>query len=984
MRLGIDFGTCNSSAALMIDGNLRLVKEPARQGYSFPSSIYLEELDKVLVGQLAESNKFKDITRYRKEFKRDLLQKTPYILGQNGEYEFTPQRLVTEVLKTFKQETEKITLALDKGEITDVVLTVPATYLKNKREVMEQAALDAGFTSVGLIEEPVASAIYYNDLNPASFKEEDIILVYDLGGGTFDATLIKKSGKSFQILGRPTGIENCGGIDFDRVIFEDVKNRCNEQLKKNLVARGNLPEKNFIIDFCRDIKHQLSGIENATGYIPIDYQFYDLNRDDFNRMIEPYVERTTVLCEDLIKSVGLELQDISKVLMVGGSCRIPYIQESIEKSLKSSVLLIDEPELAVCQGAASKNAVFKFKRNKKKMNKTTQTTNNKSLQTLKTIFKDRPEVLRLLDYRELDESQLTDEELARELKKRKLYPEPINFYATGRTGAGKTSLGNRLLVSEGTPMESHGRQDCTKEVQHFLMASNLQYFDLPGAGSDEDYENINRAALALKQIDDEDEEITPISQFIVRDFSNYATTKKYTDKAVKVSNWQSEQNQKLVAPDIILYVFAPHGQFLRPDRKYLRTLLKSLKKKGNNNKVIFALNIHRNIDETIKPTPQNIEDAQNKITKVYQEFYDDIPPIVEINALKGTGINQITELMCQILPLQKIGNMQQVLRDELKQFARKERSRRYRQALIYIASRLATYKVDQDFGTKSLLQEVYAAVYSFGVQIFREEDIRIDAKNATHELEDIVNNIIDDLAVQSKQSREEIITKLVRDVDYKTVTKDVMIGSEPVYGDVEIEEELPTIVEDVERQKRSNFTRGTIGTGEVVTHGIFGLGYLAEAAYNKLTTGKFESKWADNVHGSFDEAAHKYEKVAKIATEKIKRKRREIIEIKQQKEQVTEQIPFVIEREQEVGRKFLQGGYPVVENIFAIGLGIEQADPDQDLRTILEELMKSGRLQAVTLLRGYEEKINALAISSNPTQAEEEIIKVLESAFSIQ
>lgn len=182
MHIAIDFGTCNSSAALMVDGNLRLVKEPTRQGYSFLSSIYMEELDKILVGQLAESNKFKDITRYRKEFKRDLLQKTPYILGQNGEYELTPQKLVTEVLRSFKQEAEKITLALDKGEINDVVVTVPATYLKNKRDAMERAALDAGFSSVGLIEEPVAAATYYSDLNPASFQEEDIILVYDLGG----------------------------------------------------------------------------------------------------------------------------------------------------------------------------------------------------------------------------------------------------------------------------------------------------------------------------------------------------------------------------------------------------------------------------------------------------------------------------------------------------------------------------------------------------------------------------------------------------------------------------------------------------------------------------------------------------------------------------------------------------------------------------------------------------------------------------------
>ena len=359
MYLAIDLGTCNSSAALMIDGKIRLVKEPGEQGYSFPSSIYVEELNQILVGQFAESNKFKDITRYRKELKRDLLRNTPHILGKNGEHEFTTLQLITAILKNFKQEAEKVTFALDKGEVTDVVITVPATYRKNKREAMEQAAWDAGFTSVSLLEEPVAAAIYYNDLNPASFKEEDIILVYDLGGGTFDATLIKKIGKSFQVLGKPVGIENCGGIDFDRAIFEDVKNQCDEQLKEKLIARGNSnsPEQNSITDFCRKIKHQLSGIEKATGYIPINFQFYNLSRDDFNRMIEPYVEKTIILCEDLIKSEKLDLQKISKVLMVGGSCRILHIQESIENRLQSSVLLIDEPELAVCQGAAIKRII---------------------------------------------------------------------------------------------------------------------------------------------------------------------------------------------------------------------------------------------------------------------------------------------------------------------------------------------------------------------------------------------------------------------------------------------------------------------------------------------------------------------------------------------------------------------------------------------------------------------------------------------------
>ena len=160
--LAIDFGTSNSCAAVMIDGNLRLVKEPVKQGYSFPSSIYIDKSGKILVGHFAESRKIKDSSRYRNEIKPDLIQEHPYILGQNGEYEFTAQQLITEILKSFKQEAEKITIALDKGEIIDVVVTIPATYRKHKRDAMIRAAKNAGFISTQLIEEPVAAAIYYH------------------------------------------------------------------------------------------------------------------------------------------------------------------------------------------------------------------------------------------------------------------------------------------------------------------------------------------------------------------------------------------------------------------------------------------------------------------------------------------------------------------------------------------------------------------------------------------------------------------------------------------------------------------------------------------------------------------------------------------------------------------------------------------------------------------------------------------------------
>jgi molecular chaperone DnaK len=350
MHLGIDFGTCNSSAAVMVDGSLRLVKEPSKLGYSFPSSVYLTQKGEILVGQLAENNRQLDVRRYRREFKRALGKNQPYLVGERS---LTPHDLVTEVLKKLKTEAEKMLAGLGKGVITDAVATIPATYQQYKRDLMRQAAQVAGFTSVELLEEPVAAAIYYVHQNKNTFKEGEIILVYDLGGGTFDATLMKKNSTGYSILATPMGIENCGGADFDREIFRDLINRCSPNLRQQLKAKEEWRARSIVSDLCTDIKHHLSEVEEENIYIPIGQgESYQLTRKAFNQMIATHIENTIVVCDQLIESAGLKWQQIKQVLLVGGSCRIPYIKQAIKNKLGHSPLLVDEPELAVCQGAA--------------------------------------------------------------------------------------------------------------------------------------------------------------------------------------------------------------------------------------------------------------------------------------------------------------------------------------------------------------------------------------------------------------------------------------------------------------------------------------------------------------------------------------------------------------------------------------------------------------------------------------------------------
>ncbi len=186
MKIGIDFGTFYSSAAVMIGDTLKLVKDPVRHGYAFPSSVFITKQGEVLVGQAAENQRLKDLSRYRREFKRELGQDIPVILGDRS---FRVEEIIAEVLKKLKEEA----MLLDGGEVRDAVITVPAMYAQYKKKLMETAGKAAGF-EVTLLEEPVAAATYYNWQSNGNHcsSDEEIILVFDLGGGTFDVALVQK------------------------------------------------------------------------------------------------------------------------------------------------------------------------------------------------------------------------------------------------------------------------------------------------------------------------------------------------------------------------------------------------------------------------------------------------------------------------------------------------------------------------------------------------------------------------------------------------------------------------------------------------------------------------------------------------------------------------------------------------------------------------------------------------------------------------
>src|SRR5271157_2129405 len=154
MRLGIDFGTCFSSAALMEGETLTLIKDPSSLGFSVPSSIFVNPQGQVLVGKAANNQRLRDPQCYRRELKRDLGKQEPLLLGDQA---LQAWELVAHILRKIKCDADSLMTNTGRPTLTGAVLTIPATYQEHKRTLMLKAAVEAGFVAeeITLLEEPV-------------------------------------------------------------------------------------------------------------------------------------------------------------------------------------------------------------------------------------------------------------------------------------------------------------------------------------------------------------------------------------------------------------------------------------------------------------------------------------------------------------------------------------------------------------------------------------------------------------------------------------------------------------------------------------------------------------------------------------------------------------------------------------------------------------------------------------------------------------
>jgi len=347
-QLGVDIGTSYSAAAVNRGGAVEVVTLTPSNPV-MPSVVLLKQNGEVLVGETAVRRGIDEPTRVARAFKRRLGDPTPLVLGGTPYgAESLMAHLLTEVVRVVSER---------EGAAPDrVVLTHPANYgpykLDQMREVARLAGLD--LAKVSFVTEPEAAAISYAATNRV--EPGEVVAVYDFGGGTFDAALVRRDANGFSLIGRPEGMDRLGGIDIDAAILEYVDSVLggriealdpNDRAVQSGVSRLN--------DDCRLAKEALSTDTDTTISVSLPglQDRVPLSRAQLEAMIRPRINETIDALVRAVATADLDISQVGRVLLVGGSSRIPLVAELVHERTGLPVSLDAHPKFAIATGAAA-------------------------------------------------------------------------------------------------------------------------------------------------------------------------------------------------------------------------------------------------------------------------------------------------------------------------------------------------------------------------------------------------------------------------------------------------------------------------------------------------------------------------------------------------------------------------------------------------------------------------------------------------------
>ncbi len=350
--IGIDLGTTNSCVSVFEGGEAVVIANA--EGLRTTPSVVAFKGDDIIVGQKAKNQAMtnKDTVV---SIKRSMGTNDKVKIDATGK-EYTPQEISAMILSDLKKTAESYL-----GEtVTSAVITVPAYFNDSERQATKDAGKIAGLDVKRIINEPTAAALAYG-LDKQETDEK--VLVYDLGGGTFDVSILDIGGGVFEVLAT-SGNNKLGGDDFDNRVMDylvaEFKKENGVDLTKDKMAMQRLKEA------AEKAKKDLSGMSSTEISLPFLSQNSDgplhlnmtLSKAKFEELIKDLVESTLTPVRDALKEAGLKANEIDKVLLVGGSTRIPMVQELIKKELGKEPSKGVNPDEVVAMGAAIQGGVL--------------------------------------------------------------------------------------------------------------------------------------------------------------------------------------------------------------------------------------------------------------------------------------------------------------------------------------------------------------------------------------------------------------------------------------------------------------------------------------------------------------------------------------------------------------------------------------------------------------------------------------------------
>ena len=342
--LGIDLGTTNSVVAVLRDGQVEVLREEGEA--LLPSVVGLDGEGRLLVGAPARNQWVLAPDRTVRSIKRQMGRATAVRLGDQ---QFTPQEISAIILRALKDRAERcLGCAVQKA-----VITVPAFFNEMQREATREAGELAGLEVVRIVNEPTAASLAY-ELQPERMER---LLVYDLGGGTFDVSIVQIEQGVVEVLSSH-GDTQLGGDDFDELLLDRVCDEFAEEhgvdLRESQMTRSRVlravEEAKRTLSFQAVVTIEEEFIAEKAG-VPLHLK-QEIKRSEYEELIELLLQKTLTCVDESLSDAKLQVNQIDKVILVGGASRTPMVHQLLQEQLGREVHSEMDPDLCVAMGAA--------------------------------------------------------------------------------------------------------------------------------------------------------------------------------------------------------------------------------------------------------------------------------------------------------------------------------------------------------------------------------------------------------------------------------------------------------------------------------------------------------------------------------------------------------------------------------------------------------------------------------------------------------